>query len=135
MAEEAKEPRRDIPRAILSVTVGGGLLFIVLSWAAQVARPSTTFETADSGATEVMTTIGGNTMVLFTAAYVAGAFGSALTSQASVTRIVYAMGRDGTLPRPLGVLAAGGAPRCSPSPWSRSRSPGSRWTSVSSSRS
>lgn len=106
MAEEAKEPRRDIPRAILSVTVGGGLLFIVLSWAAQVARPSTTFETADSGATEVMTTIGGNTMALFTAAYVAGAFGSALTSQASVTRIVYAMGRDGTLPRPLGVLAA-----------------------------
>lgn len=44
--------------------------------------------------------------LFFTAAYVAGAFGSALTSQASVTRIVYAMGRDGTLPRPLGVLAA-----------------------------
>lgn len=60
MAEEAKEPRRDMPRAILLVTVGGGLLFIVLSWAAQVPRPSTTFETADSGATEVMTTIGGN---------------------------------------------------------------------------
>lgn len=106
MAEEAREPRRDLPRAILLVTLGGGLMFIVLSWLAQVARPSTTFENVDSGATEVMTHLGGNTMAtFFTAAYVAGAFGSALTSQASVTRIMYAMGRDGVLPRPLGSLA------------------------------
>lgn len=106
MAEEATEPRRDIPRAILAVTVGGGILFIILSWLAQVAHPATTFEVADSGATEVMTDLGGNTMaVFFTAAYVAGAFGSALTSQASVTRILYAMGRDGTLPRPLAALS------------------------------
>jgi amino acid transporter len=32
---------------------------------------------------------------------VAGALGSALTSQASVARILYAMGRDGILPRPV----------------------------------
>ncbi len=107
MAEEAKDPSVDIPRAILWVTVGGGTLFVILSWLAQVARPSTTFEDVDSGATEVMTHIAGNSLALFfTAAYVAGAFGSALTSQASVTRILYAMGRDGTLPRPLGTLAA-----------------------------
>ncbi|MGB4835127.1 MAG: APC family permease [Nostocoides sp.] len=106
MAEEAREPRRDIPRAILLVTVGGGVLFVILAWLAQVARPSTTFENVDSGATEVMTHIGGSTMALFfTAAYVAGAFGSALTSQASVTRILFAMGRDGVLPRPLGTLS------------------------------
>lgn len=105
LAEEATEPRRDIPRAILLVTVGGGVLFIVLSWLAQVARPSTTFASADSGATEVMTHIGGNAMALFfTAAYVAGCFGSALTSQASVSRIMYAMGRDGVLPGLLGTL-------------------------------
>ncbi|MCA0178288.1 MAG: APC family permease [Actinobacteria bacterium] len=107
MAEEATEPRRDIPRAILAVTVGGGILFIILSWLAQVAHPATTFEVADSGATEVMMELGGNAMaVFFTAAYVAGAFGSALTSQASVTRILYAMGRDGTLPRHLAGLSA-----------------------------
>ena len=35
----------------------------------------------------------------FTAAYVAGALGSAITSQASVARILYAMGRDGILSR------------------------------------
>ncbi|WP_347353272.1 APC family permease [Intrasporangium sp.] len=105
MAEEAKAPRRDIPRAILLVTIGGGTLFIVLAWLAQVAHPATTFENPDSGATEVMTQLGGNVMAtFFTAAYVAGAFGSALTSQASVTRIMYAMGRDGVLPRFLALV-------------------------------
>lgn len=107
LAEEAKEPRRDIPRAVLLVTVGGGLLFIVVSWLAQVAYPPTTFENPDSGATEVMLHIGGNAMALFfTACYVAGAFGSALTSQASVSRILYAMGRDRVLPNVLGTLTS-----------------------------
>ena len=42
----------------------------------------------------------------FVAAYVAGSFASAMTSQASVSRILYSMGRDGVLPRSLfGVLS------------------------------
>jgi amino acid transporter len=49
--------------------------------------------------------------VFFTAAYVAGSLGSALTSQASVSRIIYAMGRDGVLPRAVfGRLSRRGAP-------------------------
>ena len=37
--------------------------------------------------------------MFFTATYVAGAAGSALASQASVSRILFSMGRDGILPR------------------------------------
>lgn len=51
----------------------------------------------------------GHAHPLFTAAYVAGAAGSSLTSQASVSRILYAMGRVGGVapgvgdrPRPVG---------------------------------
>ncbi|MCE1179359.1 MAG: APC family permease [Micrococcales bacterium] len=107
MAEEAREPRRDIPRAVLTVTIGGGLMFIVLSWLAQMALPTTQFANPDNAAVDVMDNVGGGAMAaFFTAAYVAGAFGSALTSQASVTRIMYTMGRDGVLPRPLGALNA-----------------------------
>ena len=41
------------------------------------------------------------------AAYVAGATGSAIASQASVSRILYSMGRDGILPRRIfGTLSA-----------------------------
>ncbi|WP_254666454.1 APC family permease [Humibacillus sp. DSM 29435] len=105
LAEEAKDPRRDIPRAIIMVTLGGGILFIILSWLAQAALPATTFDDVDSAALDVMAKVGGQLMsTFFVAAYVAGAFGSALTSQASVTRIMYAMGRDGVFPRALGSL-------------------------------
>lgn len=106
MAEEARNARRDIPKAILLVTLGGGLLFIGLSWLTQVVYPPTTFEDVDSAALDVMVHIGGSAMSsFFLAAYVAGAFGSGITSQASVTRIMYSMGRDGVLPRVFSALS------------------------------
>lgn len=103
MAEEAHSPRVDIPRAILLVTLVGGALFVLLSWLAQVALPTTTFADPDAAAVDVMLEVGGPWLsTFFTAAYVAGAWGSALTSQASVCRILFSMGRDGILPRALG---------------------------------
>lgn len=106
MAEEAKDTLRDIPRAILMVTVVGGVIFVVLSSVAQMAHSATTFEDPDSAALDVMHAVSGSWLgTFFTAAYVAGCIGSALTSQASVTRIMYVMGRDGVLPRPMAFLA------------------------------
>lgn len=100
LAEEAKDARRDVPKAIMLATVICGVLFIILSYASQVVFPSNEFEDVDSGSLDVMQAAGGAFLAaFFTAAYVAGALGSALTSQASVARILYAMGRDGVLPR------------------------------------
>lgn len=100
LSEEAKDPRRTVPRAIMIATLLCGLLFIALAWLAQVVFPSNNFTDVDSGALDVMATAGGTFLnTFFTAAYVAGALGSAITSQASVARILYAMGRDGILPR------------------------------------
>ncbi|MFD4422506.1 APC family permease [Agromyces sp. NPDC058484] len=100
LAEEAREPKRDVPRAIMITTLGAGVIFIGLSYVSQLAYPSNAFADVDSAALDVMVAAGGDFLaVFFTAAYVAGAAGSALTSQASVSRIIYAMGRDGVLPR------------------------------------
>ncbi|GAA1531989.1 APC family permease [Brevibacterium picturae] len=100
LSEEAKDPKRTVPRAIVIATVTGGLIYIVLSFLAQLVFPSNDFADVDSGALDVMAAAGGEFLtIFFTAAYVAGACGSALTSQASVSRILYAMGRDGVLPR------------------------------------
>jgi len=100
LSEEATHPTRDVPRAIIMATVGAGLLFILLSYLSQLVFPSNAFANVDSGALDVMSTAGGKFLeTFFTAAYVAGALGSALTSQASVARILFAMGRDGILPR------------------------------------
>lgn len=99
LAEEAKEPTRSVPRAIMITTIAAGVIFIGLSYLAQLVFPSNAFADVDSAALDVMRTAGGEFLaVFFTAAYVAGAAGSALTSQASVSRIIYAMGRDGVLP-------------------------------------
>ncbi|OYN78942.1 APC family permease [Mycolicibacterium sphagni] len=100
LSEEAKAPQRDVPRAILIATALSGLIFIGLSYISQLVYPSNKFADVDSGSLDVMTAAGGQFLsTFFTAAYVAGALGSALTSQASVARILYAMGRDGILPR------------------------------------
>ena len=100
LAEEAKDSTRTVPKAIMIATLTGGLLFIVLSYIAQLGYPSNDFASADTAAIDVVTAVGGQLLsALFIAGYVAGALGSALTSQASVARILFAMGRDGVLPR------------------------------------
>jgi putrescine importer len=102
LSEEANEPTRSVPRAIMIATITAGVMFVVLSYVSQLVFPSNDFADVDSGALDVMTTAGGQFLsTFFTAAYVAGALGSAITSQASVARILYAMGRDGILPRPV----------------------------------
>jgi amino acid transporter len=100
MSEEAKDPTRTVPKAIMIATVVCGLIFFGLSYVSQLVFPSNQFADVDSGSLDVMTTAGGQFLnTFFTAAYVAGCVGSALTSQASVARILYAMGRDGIMPR------------------------------------
>ncbi|PNG33659.1 Putrescine importer PuuP [Pseudomonas protegens] len=100
LAEETRDPRRNIPRAIVITTLGAGLLFILLAMTSQLAFPGSSFKDADSAASEVMLHAGGRFLeMFFTATYVAGAAGSALASQASVSRILFSMGRDGILPR------------------------------------
>jgi amino acid transporter len=102
LAEEARDPKRDLPRAIMIVTLAAGVIFVGLSYIAHLVLPSHAFSSVDAAALDVVGVAGGQFLVaFFTAAYVAGAAGSALTSQASVSRILYAMGRDGVLPTRL----------------------------------
>ncbi|MBP1326948.1 amino acid transporter [Leucobacter exalbidus] len=109
LSEEAKNPRKDIPRAIVLSTLVGGFMFILVSWAGAIAYAPdwaalTTAEVDAAGVT-VMDNIGGQAFTaFFVAVYVVGAFGSGMTGQVSVSRILYAMGRDGMLPRPLSRL-------------------------------
>lgn len=102
MAEETRDARRDIPRAIIITTVIAGLMFTLLAIISQLVFPGSVFQNADSAANEVMLKAGGQFLGnFFTSAYIAGCIGSALASQASVSRIIFTMGRDGILPRSL----------------------------------
>jgi amino acid transporter len=90
----------------MAVTLFGGLLFLIVSWCAQMVFPEwAIFKDPDSASLDVMRRVGGELMVTaFTATYVAGCFASAMVSQASVSRVLFAMGRDGALPKVFGRL-------------------------------
>ncbi|MEX1078352.1 MAG: amino acid permease [Homoserinimonas sp.] len=99
LAEETREPKKVLPKAIMLTTVSAGILFVLLSYLGHLVLPSHNFTDVDSAALDVMATAGGQFLAaFFTAAYVAGCIGSALASQASVSRILFAMGRDKVLP-------------------------------------
>ncbi|MBB2746365.1 UNVERIFIED_ORG: amino acid transporter [Microbispora rosea subsp. rosea] len=101
LSEEAKEPRRAIPRAIVLTTLIGGLLFVLVAWMGSLVHPGyDDFANADTAGVDIMSALGGAAFeTIFVGIYVVGAFGSAMTTQASVSRILYSMGRDGVLPR------------------------------------
>ncbi|UEP25602.1 APC family permease [Burkholderia ambifaria] len=100
LSEETHEPRRTVPRAILLCTLASGLLFMLIAYAGQVVFPDWhAFKDLDSASLELMRRIGGGTLsAFFVAVYVAGCFASAMAGQASVTRVLFAMGRDQVLP-------------------------------------
>ena len=99
LAEETRDPKKAVPKAIMLTTVSAGILFIVLSYVGHLVLPTHAFTDVDSAALDVMATAGGQFLAaFFTAAYVAGCIGSAIAAQASVSRILYAMGRDKVLP-------------------------------------
>lgn len=100
LSEEAKNPKRDIPRAIVITTLVGGAIFIVVSWIGALVYPDwREFANVDSAGVDLMAKVGGTLFTsFFVAVYVVGAFGSGMTTQVSVSRIIYSMGRDRVLP-------------------------------------
>ncbi len=105
MAEETKDPRKTVPRATLLATLIAGLLFALVAWAGNLAHPGTDYANPDAAGVEIMVQLGGQMFgVIFVIVYVLGCFASAMVSQASVSRIMLAMGRDRVLPRQLGIV-------------------------------
>lgn len=100
-SEEVKNPEKDIPRAIFLVTIIGGLIFVVVSYFAHNVWPDyMSFKDPDSAAYEIIFLVGGNALqAAFLAVTALVVFGSASASQASASRVLYAMGRDGQLPK------------------------------------
>lgn len=99
LTEETKDARRTMPKAILITALAGGLIFIVSAYVTQLAHPGADFVSVDAAASEIAKAIGGDLFVtVFLATLVVAQFTSGLAAQASVGRLLYAMGRDSVLP-------------------------------------
>ncbi|WP_349903339.1 APC family permease [Parafrigoribacterium humi] len=98
--EETVNPRKTMPRAILLIAVIGGAIFILVSYTTQLVHPGGAFKDVNSAALDIALHIGGNLFgAIFLAGLVIAQFSSGLAAQASASRLLFAMGRDGVLPR------------------------------------
>ncbi|TFH55946.1 APC family permease [Glutamicibacter arilaitensis] len=100
LTEETVEPRRTVPKAIMLVALIGGGIFVVVAYTVQLVHPGGVFENSDAAGFEIAQHIGGNFFgAIFLAALVIAQFTSGIAAQAAGSRLLYAMGRDGVLPR------------------------------------
>jgi amino acid transporter len=100
LTEETMNPRRTMPRAIMLVALLGGIIFAVVTYATQLVHPGGVFANADSAAFDIAKAIGTDLFAaIFLAGFVVTQFASGIAAQASVSRLLYAMGRDRVLPR------------------------------------
>ncbi|HVI42153.1 MAG TPA: APC family permease [Anaerovoracaceae bacterium] len=102
VVEEAKEPEKNVGKAIIITCLGAGAVFVIVAYLCQLAWPTgwNEYESVDTGAYELIAKVAGGVMgYLFTAAYCIACLASAMASQASASRILFGMGRDGALPK------------------------------------
>ncbi|MBO9521402.1 MAG: APC family permease [Nocardioidaceae bacterium] len=100
LSEEAVDPRRNVPRALVLVVLVGGAVFTLVGYVLQIAIPVVDPSTADvawyvalgriagSGVTDTLNVL----LIVFS-------FSSAVAIQAGSSRLMYVMGRDGVLPK------------------------------------
>lgn len=103
VSEEAKNPESTIPKAIVLVCLGAGLIFTFIAYIAQVMWPVGWKEMTDSDA-GIFELLGKITLIpyldiVFLIIDGIGSIACALTGQAAVVRIMYNMGRDNILPK------------------------------------
>ena len=104
VVEEAKNPEKNIGKAIIITCLGAGLAFTIISYLMQLSWPMgwNEFENVDTGSYELIVKVCGIAMsYFFTASYCVGALASAMASQASASRILFGMGRDNILPKKI----------------------------------
>ncbi|HEX5407841.1 MAG TPA: APC family permease [Pseudonocardiaceae bacterium] len=100
LTEETKDPKRTIPRAIVLVTVIGGAIFVIASYATQLVALRLHVNDPNSAAFDIASDIGGRLVSsVFLAGLVITQFASGVAAQASASRLLFAMGRDNVLPR------------------------------------
>ncbi|MFE6746843.1 APC family permease [Kitasatospora purpeofusca] len=114
--EEAVGASAAVARAVLWCLVVSGLLFVAQTWLAALLEPLSPEQLAADPAAQgsafydtVEGSVGHWLHVLVAASKAIGAAFAALAGQAAAGRLLFAMGRDGRLPRFLGAVDPGSA--------------------------
>lgn len=101
LTDEAKDPARSVPRAIVLTCFITGVLASIEVYAAQLVWPrGLAFPDVDTAYVHVSGRMGGPILFLIVnASLLLANVGSGMASQLGAARLLYAMGQDGALPR------------------------------------
>ncbi|WP_127531944.1 APC family permease [Paenibacillus kobensis] len=100
MSEDVEQPKRNIPRAMLIIILICGVVDITVAYLGQSVFPGYGYKEADTASLELAFLVGGALMKgLLVGSMIGAMFTGAVSSVASVSRLLYVMGRDGVLPR------------------------------------
>ena len=102
LGEEAIEPKKNIPKALMICCIGVGAMYGIFTYLLQAAWPTAwnEIENLDGSAVEVIAHVANAGMsYFFIAAYVVGCIAASINAVASASRVLYGMGRDGLLPK------------------------------------
>ncbi|MFC9443899.1 APC family permease, partial [Brevibacterium sp. NPDC056947] len=100
LSEEVKNPTTTVPRGIVLVVLTGGVIFVATSFVMQWAHPSLDFADPETAGYEVLTLIGGPIFAgIINSTLLVGGVASCLAVQASGSRLLFVMGRDGVFPK------------------------------------
>jgi len=101
LADEAKDPKRNVPRAIVGTCIVTGILASIEVYLAQLAWPhGGAFPDVDTAYVFISGRIGGPALfAIVNGALLLATIGSGMASQLGAARLMLAMGQDGALPR------------------------------------
>jgi len=101
LTDEAKDPARSVPRAIVLTCLITGILASIEVYFAQLAWPrGMAFPDLTTAYVHAAGRLGGPILlVIVNAALLLANMGSGMASQLGAARLIYAMGQDGALPR------------------------------------
>lgn len=103
LSEEAKDPKKSIGKAILLSIISIGTLFVIITILAGFVAPDYTKLNPDTAFLDILGKVGGQWLVTLANISIILSFGfaSGQEGQTAISRILFAMGRDGILPRQL----------------------------------
>jgi amino acid transporter len=108
LAEESRDPRRNLPRAIIGSIILMGIFFVFISYSMLVGWGTDEIpalgKTGEDAAAALGRRLWGPGWVLIPLAILNSILAVSIASTNAATRVFFAMGRGGALPRVLGVV-------------------------------
>jgi amino acid transporter len=99
MSEETRAPTRNIPIATVFAAAASGAIFIVTSYLMARVHPNIDFKDVDNAGYEIVALVSGRGFFLIFVIIMIAFIASVMCAQAGSSRLLFAMGRDGALPK------------------------------------